>query len=332
MAAYLLRRLSLMLLVVFLAVTLNFLIPHAMPGDPVELQLQQLSSGGGQVGDIGAMAAAMRARLGLDQPLWRQYLLYLGNTARIDLGVSIAHYPERVADTIAAGLPWTVGLLAVSTLVSFAAGTLLGGLLAWPDGSRLVRLLGIPVIMLSAVPYFVLGVVLLAVFGLIWPILPVAGGYPFSHLPRMDLETALLVLKHAILPAASIVLASLGTWAITMRGTLVGVLGDDYVMLAEAKGLKPRRIFLAYGVRNAMLPQFTHLALTLSHVVSGAILVEVIFAYPGIGYRLYQAIQAKDVFVVQGIVLMLSVSIAVAMVVLDLLLPLVDPRITAPGR
>ena len=117
-----------------------------------------------------------------------------------------------------------------------------------------------------------------------------------------------------------------------MRGTLVGVLGEDYVLLAQAKGLPPRRIFLAYGLRNAMLPQFTHLALTLSHVVSGAILVEVIFAYPGIGYRLYQAIQAKDVFVVQGIVLMLSISIAVTMVVLDLLLPLVDPRITASGR
>ena len=186
MAAYLLRRLSLMLLVVFLAVTLNFLIPRAMPGDPVELQLQQLSAGGGQVGDISAMAAAMREKLGLDQPLWKQYFRYLSNTARLDLGVSIAHYPERVVDTIAAGLPWTVGLLGVSTLLSFALGTLLGGLLGWPGSGRLVRILGAPLVVLSAVPYFVLGVVLLALFGLVWPILPVAGGYPFSHLPRNE--------------------------------------------------------------------------------------------------------------------------------------------------
>ncbi len=327
MTAYLLRRLGLMLLVILLAITLNFLIPRAMPGDPVELQLQQLSAGGGQVGDIGAMAAAMRERLGLDQPLWRQYLAFLGNTARLDLGVSIAHYPERVADTIRAGLPWTIGLLGVSTLISFVLGTLLGGLLAWPGTGQLVRWAGPPVIVLSAVPYFILGVILLAVFGLAWPVLPVAGGYPFSHLPEWDWTTAGLVGAHAVLPAASIVLASMGAWAVAMRGTLVGVLGEDYVLLAEAKGLRPCRVFLAYGMRNAMLPQLTHLALTLSHVVSGAILVEVIFAYPGIGYRLYQAIQAKDVFVVQGIVLLLSISIAVAMVTLDLVYPLIDPRI-----
>ena len=138
--------------------------------------------------------------------------------------------------------------------------------------------------------------------------------------------------SHAVLPAASIILASIGTWAIAMRGMVISVRGEDYIMLAEAKGLRPRRVFYAYGLRNAMLPQLTHLALTLSHIVSGAILVEVIFAYPGIGYRLYQAIHAKDYFVIQGIVLLLSVSIAIAMFILDLIYPLIDPRITAKGR
>jgi peptide/nickel transport system permease protein len=327
MGAYILRRLALMLLVVFLAVTINFLLPRAMPGDPVELQLQQLAAGGGQSGDIAATAASMRARMGLDQPLWRQYVQYLGNAARLDLGVSIAHYPARVADEISAGLPWTVGLLGIATLISFCLGTLLGGLMAWPGSGRITRLIGVPVIMLSAVPYFVLGVVLLAGLGMAWPVFPVAGAYPFSFFPRWDWQTAELVAYHAALPALSIVLASLGTWAIAMRGMVVGVLGEDYITLARAKGLPPRRIFLAYGLRNALLPQVTHLALTLSHVVSGAILVEVIFAYPGIGYRLYQAIQAKDIFVIQGIVLLLSVSIAVATFLLDLVYPLIDPRI-----
>lgn len=327
MAGYILRRFALMLLVVFLAITINFLLPRAMPGDPVELQLEQLSAGGGQTGDIQATAAAMRARMGLDQPLWRQYLTYLGRVVRLDLGVSVAHYPERVSDEIRAGLPWTIGLLGIATLMSFGLGTLLGGLLAWPGSGRFTRLIGVPVIVLSAVPYFILGIVLLAVFGIAWPIFPVAGAYPFSYFPQADWRTVELIAWHGVLPALSIVLASLGTWAIAMRGMVVGVLGEDYITLARAKGLGPRRVFFAYGLRNALLPQVTQLALTLSHVVSGAILVEVIFAYPGIGYRLYQAIQAKDVFVIQGIVLLLSVSIAFATFMLDLIYPLIDPRI-----
>jgi peptide/nickel transport system permease protein len=327
MKGYILRRFGLMLLVIFLAISINFILPRLMPGDPVELQLQQLSAGGGQTGDIGAQAAAINARLGLDQPLWRQYLVYLGNVARLDFGVSIAHYPERVADSIRAGLPWTIGLLGIATLVSFGLGTLLGGLMAWPGAGPWARIVGVPVIMLSAVPYFVLGVVLLASLAIAWPVFPVAGGYPFSFFPQANWQTVELIAYHGTLPALSIVLASLGTWAIAMRGMLVGVLGEDYVTLARAKGLTPRRIFFAYGLRNALLPQVTHLALTLSHVVSGAILVEVIFAYPGIGYQLYQAIQAKDVFVIQGIVLLLSVSIAVATFALDLIYPLIDPRI-----
>ena len=329
MASYVLHRLAALALVVFLAITVNFLLPRAMPGDPVETQLAQMSAGGGQTGDLAATAAAMRARMGLDQPLWRQYLLYLANVLRLDLGVSVAHYPERVVDEIAAGLPWTIGLLGTATLVSFALGTLLGGLVAWPGAGRLVRALSLPLILLSAVPYFVLGIVLLAAFAIAWPLFPVGGGYPFSYFPRADWRTAGLIAYHGVLPALSVVLASVGTWAIAMRGMVVGVLGEDYITLARAKGLGPRRIFLAYGLRNALLPQVTNLALTLSHVVSGAVLVEVIFAYPGLGYRLYQAIQSKDVFVIQGIVLLLSVSIAFATFLLDLAYPLIDPRIRA---
>ena len=327
MAGYIARRLAMMMLVIFCAITINFFLPRAMPGDPVEQVLNQLSAGGGQTGDLQATAAAMRAKLGLDQPLLTQYAFYLRDLAHLDLGVSVANYPERVVDTIRAGLPWTIGLLGISTLISFTLGTLLGGLMAWPGSGWATRLVGVPTILLSAIPYFVLGIVLLAAFGITWPIFPVAGAYPFSYQPRWNWQTAETLAWHGVLPALSIVLASLGTWAIAMRGMVVGVLGEDYITLARAKGLSARRVFLAYGVRNAMLPQVTHLALTLAHIVSGAILVEVIFAYPGIGYRLYQAIQAKDVFVIQGIVLLLSVSIAVATFLLDLAYPFIDPRI-----
>ena len=330
--AFLARRIGMTLLVVVLAVGINFLIPRAMPGDPVEQQLNQLAaSSGGNIGDVQAMVASYKARFGLDQPLWRQFVNYLTDLAHFDLGYSLANYPERVSQSISAGLPWTLGLLGVSTLISFSIGTLLGGLLAWPTSGRLVRLVGFPLIMLSAVPYFVLGIVLLFLFALAWPLFPVGGGYPFSATLGWNWDSVRAVLYHAMLPSLSIVLASIGTWAIAMRGMIVSVLGEDYIMLAEAKGLPPRRIFFGYGLRNALLPQLTHLALTLSHIVSGAILVEVIFAYPGVGYRLYQAIQAKDYFVIQGIVLLLSVSIAITMLIMDLLYPLIDPRITARG-
>lgn len=329
MLAYLLRRLAMAALVVFVAVSVNFVIPRLMPGDAVEQQLAQISAAGGQTGDIQAAAAALRERYGLDRPILQQYFDYLGHAVRLDLGVSIAHYPERVADGVMASLPWTIGLLGTATLISFVLGTLLGGVLAWPGAPRLLKIVLLPLVVMSAVPYFMLGIVLLAIFGLAWPILPVAGGFPFGHVAGADLQTALLIVYHAILPATSIVLASLGTWAVAMRGMLVSVLGEDHIMLAEAKGLPARRIFFAYAMRNALLPQLTQLALKLGLLVSGAILVEVIFAYPGIGYRLYLAIGQKDLFVIQGIVLLLSLSIALVMLLLDLVYPLIDPRVTA---
>jgi peptide/nickel transport system permease protein len=327
MLRYLAGRVLMALLVIALAVMINFAIPRLMPGDAIESQLAQLSAGGGQVGDIQAMAAAMRARFGLDQPVLDQFLAWAGAALRLDLGVSVVNFPQPVADVIAAGLPWTLGLLGGATLIAFTLGTLLGGAMAWPAAPRWLKLLALPLVALSAVPYFILGVVLLAVLALGWGLFPVAGGVPFGESPRADAHGLLLILWHAALPALSIVLASIGTWAVAMRGMTVGVLGEDHILLAEAKGLPARRIFLAYGLRNALLPQLTNLALKLGTLVSGAVLVEVIFAYPGLGYRLYQAIQQKDVFVVQGIVLLLSVSIAVAMLLLELIYPLVDPRV-----
>ncbi len=332
-ADYVLRRFGIMLLVVVLAVSINFLLPRLMPGDPIESQLNQLmATGGGAAGDIRAMAAAYRERFGLDQPLWSQYLAYWQSVFRFDLGFSVASYPERVSDAILAGLPWTLGLLGFATLVSFTVGSVLGGLMGWPRTPRALRGFGTGVVMLSSVPYFLIGMILLYFFAIVWRWFPAGGGLPFGLNVGWNLETVRAILWHATLPALSIILAEIGAWALGMRGMLVSVLGDDYITLAEAKGLKPRRIFLRYGMRNALLPQLTKLAMALGHIVSGAILVEVTFSYPGIGFRLYQAIQSKDYFVIQGIVLLLSVSIAVAMFILDLIYPLIDPRITAEKK
>ncbi|RYE81243.1 MAG: ABC transporter permease [Hyphomicrobiales bacterium] len=331
-AGYVARRLGIMLLVVFLAVSINFALPRLMPGDPIQAQLSQLLASGGGSGDISAMVEAYQQRFGLDQPVWNQYFAYWQALFRLDLGYSLTNYPERVDSAIANSLPWTLGLLGVATAVSFTVGTLLGGVMGWPQTPRWVRNFGSGVVLLSSVPYFLIGMILLYLFAIVFRWFPAGGGMPFGMNAGFNVETIGGVLWHGTLPALSIIIAEIGAWAIGMRGMLVSVLGEDYITLAEAKGNKPRRILSRYGMRNALLPQLTKLAMTLGHIVSGAILVEVIFSYPGVGFRLYQAIQSKDYFVIQGIVLLLSVSIAIAMFILDLIYPLIDPRITAKDR
>lgn len=329
---YVARRFGIMLLVVFLAVSINFALPRMMPGDPIQAQLSQLLASGGGSGDVTAMVEAYQQRFGLDKPIWHQYIAYWQSLFRLDLGYSLTNYPERVDAAIANSLPWTLGLLGVATAVSFTIGTLLGGLLGWPRTPRWVKSFGSGIVLLSSVPYFLIGMILLYLFAIVWRWFPAGGGMPFGLNSGFSLETIAGIAWHGTLPVMSIIIAEIGAWAIGMRGMLVSVLGEDYITLAEAKGNKPRRILSRYGMRNALLPQFTKLAMTLGHIVSGAILVEVIFSYPGVGFRLYQAIQSKDYFVIQGIVLLLSVSIAVAMFILDLIYPLIDPRITAKDR
>jgi peptide/nickel transport system permease protein len=330
---YVVRRFGILLLVIVLSVTLNFALPRLMPGDPVEQKLNQVvATSGGQVGDMSEMAAAYRAKFGLDQPVWRQYINYWFDLLHGDLGYSLDRFPERVSDTIGSALPWTLGLVGISTLVAFTIGTLLGGMLAWPRVPRGVRALIPPLMVLSAIPYFLLGLVLLFVFAIVLKIFPAGGGYPFGMVLHFDLPSIAAVLHHGFLPAISIILAGIGAWTLGMRGMMIGILGEDHIALAEAKGLPQKRIFMWYGMRNGLLPQITTLALVLSHVVAGAILVEVIFAYPGLGYKLFQAVGAKDYFVIQGIVLMIILAIAVTLFILDIVYPLIDPRISYDRR
>jgi peptide/nickel transport system permease protein len=185
---------------------------------------------------------------------------------------------------------------------------------------------------LSVIPYYLLAVVLIFLFSTQWQLLPGAQGYDPTRILGFNTGSALDIGRHAILPALSIVLGSMGFWALSMRGMMVSVLGDDYITFAESKGLSPRRIFLWYGMRNALLPQITALAVALGLILSGAVLVEVIFNYPGLGYLLYNAIEGKDYFVIQGIVLMLIICLALALYVVDLIYPLLDPRITYHRR
>ncbi|MGN6488644.1 MAG: ABC transporter permease, partial [Devosia sp.] len=180
---------------------------------------------------------------------------------------------------------------------------------------------------LTSIPFYLLAIILIYIFAVVLKWFPPAGGVATTRIMRLDWATTEDVLRHAFLPCMSIVLGNIGFWALGMRSQMINVLGEDYITFAEAKGLHPGRIFVWYGMRNALLAQVTALALSLGSVVSGAVLVEVIFNYPGLGSLLYNAIRGQDYFVIQGVVLMLIIALAVMLFIVDLLYPLLDPRI-----
>src|SRR5262245_1757571 len=296
---YLVRRFGVFLLIAWIAATLNFFLPRLSGQDPVRLKLLQQAQLGGYVqAGIDAMVKEYDRRFGLDRPLLVQYLAYLGNTARLDFNYSIANYPRTVNSMIAEAIPWTVGLLGTTTVLSFALGTFLGALLAWPRAPRWMRLLMPPLWALHAIPFFLLGLILMYLLAFRVPLLPMFGGYSAGAFPALTPSFVKDVLAHALLPAASIVLVATGGWALSMRGMMVTTQGEDYVIFAEAKGLRSLTIFRRYCLRNAILPQATALALALGQILSGAVLVEVIFGYPGIGTVLFHAIREHDHFLI----------------------------------
>jgi len=317
-----------LLVLVWLAATLNFIGPRLTGKDPVRTRLLKQAVVGGYVQQgMEEMAKEYERKFGLDRPLWAQYATYLGDMSRLNFGPSITNYPRTVNEIMADALPWTMVLLGTTTVLAFVLGTLLGAILAWPRSPRFLQYLLPPLLTLSAVPYYLLGLVLLYVLAFRLPLFPSFGGYTPGTLPALNMGFVLDAASHAALPALSIVLAALGFWALGMRAMMVTVQGEDSMIFAEAKGLKNRTLFLRYAVRNALLPQATALALALGEILSGAVLVEVVFGYPGIGSVLYNAIKDFDYYLIQGIVFTIVVSIGLATLLIDLAYPLLDPRI-----
>jgi peptide/nickel transport system permease protein len=326
---YVLRRFGILLLIVWLAASVNFFLPRINSQNPVREKLMQqaLISGYIQAG-ISEMATEYEQKFGLDQPLWKQYLTYFGDLLRLDFNYSISNYPKTVTELIVEALPWTIGLLSMTTLLSFTIGTLLGAFLGWPRAPKWLHWLMPPILALHSLPFFLLGLILMYVLAFWFKLLPMYGGYTTGSIPTLTLGFIWDVLWHSMLPALSIILVSMGGWALGMRGMMVTTMGEDYVTFAEAKGLKSVTVFVRYCVRNAILPQITALALVLGQILSGAVLVEVIFGYPGIGTLLYQAIRENDHFVIQGVVFTVIVALGFATLVLDICYPLMDPRIS----
>jgi peptide/nickel transport system permease protein len=322
------RRVLTVVAVIWAAATINFFIPQIAPKDPIAEKLTQLAGTSGvDPSKIEEMAGAFSARFGLDRPLWQQYLGYLGDMASLDFGRSITQYPARVSDLIGAALPWTIGLMLTTTLIAFALGTLLGAAAAWNRNSRLLQAVSALMMVFSAIPFYLIGLVLIYFLAANTGWFPLSGGYGIVSIPEWSWDFALEVFYHSVLPALSIVIASIGTWAIGMRGMMVTVQGEDYMTFADAKGLKPGRLFFLYGMRTAILPQVTALALYFGQIVTGAVLVEIVFTYPGLGTLLLDSIKLYDYPTIYGIVFILTMTVALSMLAVDLIYPWLDPRV-----
>jgi len=326
---YVVKRVGLFLLILWVASTINFFLPRLGGQDPIRAQLgaQAAMGGGSQIG-MKEMIAEYDRRFGLDKPLIEQYFTYLNDTAHLEFNFSMSSYPTKVIDIIGRSLPWTIVLLGVTTLLAWVIGTILGALLTQPNAPRILRFILAPILTLSAIPFFLLGLLLIYLLGFQLKWFPLSGGYDQGLLPSFDAKIILNMAYHSILPALSIILASIGFWTLGMRGVMVSTQGEDYLIFAEAKGLRRTTIFSRYAIRNALLPQLTALALALGNIVSGAVLVEVVFQYPGVGSLLYQSIRASDFYMIQGLVFIIIVAIGLATLMLDLIYPLLDPRIS----
>ena len=326
-ASYLLNRLLTLFLTVFIAATLIWIIPRLSPVDPAEIMLGRMAAGAGAVADSEAILAQLRANFGLDDPFFVQYLKYLWNTVTFNFGLSTATFPTPVSALIANALPWTLGLMILSLIVTFIIGNLLGALMVWEESPKLVKV-AIPAAMVfTSIPPILSGLLLMWIFAANLRWFPLTGAYGLTVEPGWTWEFAISVLHHGFLPALSIVIVTFGFWALGMRGLMITVQGEDYVTLAKAKGLRPRYILYKYMIRNAILPQITAFALKVGLLIAGQVLVERIFAYNGMGKLLYDAILDQDFPVIQGVSFVIILMTALSVFIVDLIYPLIDPRI-----
>jgi peptide/nickel transport system permease protein len=322
---YLLRHLGLYAIAAWASLTLNFLIPRLMPGDPATAMFARFR---GQL-QPEALAALREAFGFTDEPIIKQYITYLSHMLKGDLGISVAYFPSKVTDVIATGLGWTVLLSGTAVVVSFSLGTLLGAVATWRRGGMLDSALPPMLIFLGAFPYFWLAMVGLYAFGFVLGVVPLRHAYSDALAPSFSGEFILSVLQHMMLPATAIVVATLGGWMLSMRSSMIGVLAEDYIAMAHAKGLPQRRIMFHYAARNALLPNVTGFGMALGFVLSGSLLTEIVFSYPGQGYLLIQAVRNQDYPLMQGIFLTITLAVLAANWLVDVLYVFLDPRTRA---
>lgn len=322
---YVIRKLGFYLVAAWAAITLNFLIPRALPGSPVDAMLAKLALRG-PVSPETRKSIEMMLGADTQQSLPQQYFDYLFGLLRGDLGVSVTYFPEQVAPVIANSLPWTLWLVGLSTLITFVLGVGIGMIAGWKRGTWLDALIPSTTV-LQSIPYFWLALVFVYIFSVNLGWFPISGGYDVNLVrPAFDLPFIANATYYGILPALTIVLSSIGGWLLGMRNMMVSTLSEDYVLTAEAKGLSPTRTMITYAARNAVLPSLSGFAISLGFVVSGSIVVETVFSYPGIGFTMLQAVQNNDYALMQGLFLVITLSVLGANLLVDLMYGFIDPR------
>jgi peptide/nickel transport system permease protein len=325
---FVLRRLVLFVITLWIALTINFFIPRLMPGNPAEAMMARFR---GRVNPDALKALEAAFGINTQKPLIAQYFEYLGNTLTGHFGTSLTFFPQPVGTVLAQALPWTLGLVGVTTVIAFVFGTLIGLLAGWRRGGVLDSVLPPVFVISGALPFFWVGLLLVLLFSVTLNVLPNDGAYDVTVTPGWSADFISNVLTHAILPAVTILIISIGGWILTMRNNVVTILADDYIRMARAKGLSNMKIMYGYAARNAVLPNLAGFAMSLGFVVSGAILVEYTFNYPGVGYMLLQAVNNQDYPLMQAMFVMITATVLLAILVCDFFTVLLDPRARTEG-
>jgi peptide/nickel transport system permease protein len=320
---YVFHRTILFVITLWAALTVNFALPRLMPGNPA---LAMMARFHGRLGGQALQAMEVAFGVHTNQSVASQYFLYLCNTFSGNFGRSITFFPDSVSSVVFGALPWTLGLVGVTTIIAFLLGTLLGMIGAWNRGGWTDSTLPPIFIVLSAFPYFWISMIFILVFSINLGWLPAGFGYSNGAGVSLTWTFACDVVRHAILPGVTIVMTSIGGWILTMRNNMIMTINEDYVRMARAKGLSPLRIMFDYAGRNAILPNLSGFGMSLGFVVSGAILVEYVFSYPGVGYMLLQAVLNEDFPLMQTLFLFITVAVLVAILVVDVLTTILDPR------
>ena len=315
------RRLGFYVVAFWAAVTINFAIPRVMPGNAVDAVLGRFQNLTPQV------VKALEVEFGLHPKgtIITQYLQYWGQVLHFNLGVSTSQYPTHVSTIIGQTLPWTLILVGVATVLSFVIGTLLGIIAAWRRGGRFDRTLP-ALTLLQAMPYFFLAILMIYVFSVKLNWLPFGQGYSLGLTPGFNWPFISSAVTHSILPALTIIATSIGGWMLQMRNVMLTTISEDYILVAQAKGLSARRVMFTYGARNAILPNIAGFALALGFVVAGALVMEIVFSYPGVGFTLYNAVTSNDYPLMQGIFLVISLTVLTASLLADIAYAILDPR------
>ena len=315
------RRVAFYAIAAWVAITVNFAIPRLMPGNAIDAMLAKFPS-------LNANSFhALQAEFGTHThgSLISQYFSYLGDLAHGNLGLSVNQYPAKVTTIIAQTLPWTLILVGTATIISFVLGTLLGIFSAWRRGGWLDRTLP-AFTFLQATPYFFLALVVIQLFAVSWGLFPFGEGYSLNTAPGWNWTFISSAAYHSFLPALTIVLTSMAGWMLQMRNVMITTIAEDYVLVAQAKGLSPHRVMYTYAARNAILPNIAGFALSLGFVVAGALVMEIVFSYPGIGLTLYNAVTSDDFPLLQGIFLVISLAVLGACFIADVVYFVADPR------